>query len=356
MAIGGFFTYEELLTEKNGFMDTIEGDVVYTMSGRCGIYYCLQDLLLSDKKKTAYLPVYTCETVLDNYVKAGYTMIFYDVNDQLQPIFKEEYLEEISLLHICGYFGFITYDDSFINNCVKKGISILEDTTHSHFTTNGLDSRATYLAGSFRKWIGVHCGGYAVKRNGSFTLPLKSPHPKHLAMRKSSITDKTSACHNNNPSEVKRATDEFWSAEMLLRQVFDSYSSDESSIEIINHLPFEPYNEIRRNNWQYLSNEISKITGITSVFKTLPEGTVPSHFVVYSSKQEKLKDYLNALDIHCTIYWPLPPMVDNIDNYPSGKEIYNKILALPCDYRYSTEDMASIVKALKDFFVNDNLL
>ena len=63
MEIGGFFPYEKNSSETNGYIDLVcpnAGDVIHLMSGRCAIYLCLQDSMLTDTKRTAYLPAYTC--------------------------------------------------------------------------------------------------------------------------------------------------------------------------------------------------------------------------------------------------------------------------------------------------------
>lgn len=47
------------------------------MSGRCAIYYALEDIMLTDHKRIAYVPIYTCETVLAPFKKAGYKLLFF---------------------------------------------------------------------------------------------------------------------------------------------------------------------------------------------------------------------------------------------------------------------------------------
>ena len=63
MEIGGFFPYEPNQESENNYIKRMcpnATDVRHLMSGRCAIYYCLQDSLLTDKKKVAYLPSYDC--------------------------------------------------------------------------------------------------------------------------------------------------------------------------------------------------------------------------------------------------------------------------------------------------------
>ena len=61
--IGGYFPYEALLPEKNNFLEGLcpdTGDLRYLMSGRCAIYYALEDYKNTDMRRIAYVPIYTC--------------------------------------------------------------------------------------------------------------------------------------------------------------------------------------------------------------------------------------------------------------------------------------------------------
>ena len=77
--IGGMFHYEPNTPIENGYFSRIcspGDDLAFTMSGRCGIYYCLQDIARYDTRKVAYVPMYTCGTVLAPFKKAGYQLKF----------------------------------------------------------------------------------------------------------------------------------------------------------------------------------------------------------------------------------------------------------------------------------------
>lgn len=49
--IGGMFYYEPCKVAENGYFERVcppDGDLAFTMSGRCGLYYCLEDIMLQD--------------------------------------------------------------------------------------------------------------------------------------------------------------------------------------------------------------------------------------------------------------------------------------------------------------------
>ena len=89
--------------------------------------------------------------VLAPFLKAGYELLFYDVSRDLTPIFDERVLDRISVVNLCGYYGFCSYDREFIRKCSERGISIVEDTTHSIFSADGVDPHCDYVVGSMRK-------------------------------------------------------------------------------------------------------------------------------------------------------------------------------------------------------------
>ena len=98
--IGGMFHYEPSKPIENGYFSRIcspKDDLAFAMSGRCGIYYCLQDIARHDTRKVAYVPMYTCETVLAPFEKAGYQLKFYQFRAGA----------------LCCFFGFLASFDCF---------------------------------------------------------------------------------------------------------------------------------------------------------------------------------------------------------------------------------------------------
>lgn len=190
MEIGGFFPYEKNSSETNGYIDLVcpdAGDVRHLMSGRCAIYFCLQDSMLTDTKRTAYLPAYTCETVSGCFVKAGYKIYYYDVDHSLVPQFDDSLIDKISFLLICGYYGFSTFDTDFVRACRNSGVTVMQDTTHTAFSPSGPCPDTDYIAVSLRKWMGVASGGLAFKRAGRFGVSPVPADEEHLKIRDSAL-------------------------------------------------------------------------------------------------------------------------------------------------------------------------
>ena len=352
--IGGYFPYETLQSQRNEFLEhlcPLGGDLRYLMSGRCAIFYALEDYKNTDKKRVAYVPLYTCETVIAPFQKAGYTLLFYDFDLHMNPVFDNSVLDQISVISICGYYGFSTYNREFIAECAKRGICIIEDTTHSIFSSDGIDPHCDYIVGSLRKWIGVAAGGFAIKTTGKFLSDPKDPHEAHLAIRRQclDLKDHLSGLTQDELESIFQKGDAlFWDAEMMLRQIFDSFGSDPESTFLIQHYPFDLLKAKRRANYQYLLDHVLPSARFRIVFPVLPAGTVPSHFTLFVEDRDSLRTLLLQFGIGSTVYWPVGPLI-HLEGHPNTQYIYDHVLSIPCDQRYGEKEMQEICDVLNRY-------
>ncbi len=348
--IGGSFAPEALPQTENAFLASLlkpGDDLVHMMSGRCGIMLSIMDFMQSDKKRVAYLPAYTCETVSGCFYKLGYRVRYYGVDQALNPLYDEGALGEISLALLCGYFGFPQFDAAFAQQCKARGIGIVFDATHSLFTRGGIPEEADYVAGSMRKVLPVACGGIAIKRGGRFSVDPEPIHEEHLRRRYRFFDDIGAA---GDDRSFHAAAETFWEAELLLREVYGAQESDERSIEVVKRYPFKDMIDRRAANFKALLAAFPQAEHARPVFHEIADGVCPTHFPLYSDAREALMAHLRERNILSTVYWPVPPFIeDSIGNYPGAKWVYDHILSLPIDQRYGPEDMRRMAAAISDF-------
>ncbi len=342
MKIGGMFELEKCQARNANERP----NTIYAMSGRCALYACLKDM--DDKvKKVAYVPAYTCETVLGSYLKAGFSLRFYDIDpDNLTPIYKEEDLDGVGVFGLCGYYGFIRYDESFLKKVHDKGIIILHDTTHSPTYP---DPEADYAAGSLRKWMGIASGGVATKKAGPFRVKLMEPEAEHIRGRYKAMEERSMALSSGNDEYNKAASDTFWKTELRLRQIFDCYGSDEKSTFIAKNFDFDDMAKKRREHFSTIIASLNPVKGWRPVFTELKEHDMPSHFSLYADDREDFQSFLKQRGVSSTVYWPLPPMLDDIEKYPGAKYIYSHICSIQLDQRYDEEAMKYIASVLNEY-------
>jgi hypothetical protein len=333
---------------KPGFLESLGGeDLRLCMSGRCAIYYCLLDLMERDKKRVAYLPAYTCETVIAPYKKAGYELRFYDISPEgLTPQFDRRVINEISVMGLCGYYGFSNYERAFVKECAEAGVAIIHDITHSAFSADGIDTNAAYTAGSFRKWMGIPSGGIAIKRKGRFDRNLLPPEEEHIRGRLSIFEEQKRFLEKSPGASEEKVNDVFWSTEMRLREIFDAYRSDELSEQIMTRFSYAGMINRRRENYAFILEQNPFGPRLKPVFPVLGEGVCPSHISVYADDREKARELFTAKGIKTTIYWPFHEEFEP-RAFPGAQYIYNHIFSVPMDQRYGWEDMEYLCEVLK---------
>ena len=351
MEIGGFFPYGPVGSAENGYVEHTcpdAGDTAHLMSGRCAIYYCLRDLMQTDQKRVAYLPSYDCETVLGCFVKAGYEIHYYDFDKHLTPQFDEALIPEISLLLICGYYGYPTYDADFVKKCRQNGVTVMIDTTHTAFSPVPACLDADYIAVSLRKWMGVASGGLAIKRQGRFGVQPLPIDEEQFALRDKALRTRQNYERTGSEPDHQESTDAFWQAEFMLRRIFDMQAGDSASLETIRHYPFRDAIRRRQENYRYLLEHLPEIPGVRPVFPDLPDTVCPMFFAFFAEDREPLLQHLADCDIPPKVYWPVPPFV-KAEDYPGAQYIYSHILSVSCDERFTVSDMQKISDAFAQF-------
>ena len=178
----------------------------------------------------------------------------------------------------------------------------------------------------------------AVKRNGTFETPLLQVEPTHLKQRKE--------YYETGDDDI------FWEGELRLRQMFDCFAGDDNSEYILRHADFDSICRTRRENYAALLDALTApLYGVQPVFPELPEPTVPSHFCLYAEKRNELQQYLADHQIRSTVYWPVGPLV-HPQPESSVQYIYDHIVSLPCDQRFTPSDMQYVAQVLMDYSGN----
>ena len=281
------------------------------------------------------------------YEKAGYSCRYYDIDPiGLRPLYNRNDLDGVSVFSLCGYYGFAGYRRDFIETCRERGITVLQDTTHNPFQP---DPQADYIAGSMRKWMGIACGGIAAKRFGSFSVSQLPVDKKHLKGRYAVLSLAKDAAFGNDLETDGEARSLFWRNELELRKNFDAYGSDELSIRILETYPYDLMIARRRENYRLLLGMIKEPRGWSLIFESLADGATPSHLSLYADDRDSFRSFMEERKIGTTVYWPVPPMIGDIADYPGAKWIYKHICSIQIDQRYGGFDMLELAAALNEY-------
>ena len=340
----------KLQSEIDGQIFQIDySDHVYTSTGRSAISLILTEL--ENEEKRVLLPYFTCESVIEPFLKQGYNLFFYHINND-STITRDRFLEDLktadpTVVLIHNYFGFDTISEirDIISTIREKGTIVIEDLTQSLYSGFPRLS-ADHYVGSFRKWDGIPDGGYALTAKGYFT---KKPveEDKNLVEAKIKAMEAKFNYLFKHKGEKKAFLQMYSDAERILEEQTMIYKMAAASCVEQANLDISALCNKRRYNFTFLLNELCN-SHIKPLFKTLPNGIVPLYFpVICEGLRDSLQVYLRDNSIYAPIVWPKAKYITRKQN--NEDYLYENLICIPCDQRYGKEEMEYVISTLNRF-------
>ena len=327
-------------------------------SGRSAISIILEQMNCKGMK--VLLPIYTCESVIKPFVSRGCEIRYYKVDENLEPV-KEEFKEILQeynpkLLYVHSYFGFDTLKkiQHEINEFCKKDTLIIEDITHSMFSKVERINADFYL-GSLRKWCSLPDGGVIEMASERANALLNGKNifeenTSFLETRLRAQMQKQMYFNGRSQGKDKDFIQLFDKSEEILDQQENIYTMSNYSRERIESIEWDVLNKRRSENYRYLVEKLSKIPEIKIIFPNMSQDVVPLYCPIYVKKaRNELRVFARKRNVMLPVIWPIPPEVEKILG-DGSRWIYEHILAIPCDQRYTRTDMKKIISTMKLFF------
>jgi dTDP-4-amino-4,6-dideoxygalactose transaminase len=310
---------------------------------------------LSSSSKTVLLPAFTCNTVIQPFVKAEWRIEYYNIKCDL-TIDEENLMglaEKINpcLILVHGYFGFNTLEksSSILKELREKGIIIVEDTTQAFFSSFK-KTIADYYVSSLRKWFAVSDGGLLVSVNDYMNIDYEGDKSEIVGIARDAFNTKAQYIKYQQP-DLKN---EFIKKYSNLKQIIDECNiicpMTKEAQQAFSNADLENMIYKRRENYNLLLNGLKDNTLLDCIFRDLPEDVVPLYFPVYIGYKEHrraFQQFLADSNIYCPIVWPKP------EEYTKDNEIalyiYEHILCIPCDQRYDEDDIKWVIACINEF-------
>ena len=314
----------------HGIVFPIEGSLVF--SGRTAIETVLKEM---PHAKKAVLPSYCCDSMIEPFRRAGIIVGFYPVGYQNGLKIDVQAPDDADIFLWCNYFGYhISMPD--MSAFKNRGGLIIEDITHSLFSTPSYNTQSDYLVASIRKWEPIYCGGYcAAVKDGLTHTPLLPPPTEFTDNKSSAMKMKAEYLDDLDEQKKQRCLAMFgksnhWIAENYLQLTIDQWSK-----KFLSLVDTEEQKRIRRNNARVLYEGL--MNKVEFLFSE-DDMDCPLFVPIVISKRDEVRKKLIENKIYCPIHWPKP------DGCASN--LYDLELSLLCDQRYTEDDMRRIVSVL----------
>lgn len=274
----------------------------YTSNARSAIYFAKT----ISKCNKVWLPSYTCNCLL--YTELNYSL--YEVDKNLKIKIPKK-VKSNDLFVIIEYFG--------CHQNINVDCFTLYDKSQSMFN----DPKGTFSVYSFTKNLGYPDGGLLVS-DIDYPDILEPANSTCFEISKQFRTYRL----ENNP--------EWYKTYLQYKEITKPFGhfrmSDFTRANLGNNL----YNQFLKNlnNYNVLAKKITSFINIKE--------NIPSGFPIKVKDRNKVqKELAEKYNIYCPIHWDI-----------EGNELSEKILTLPCDYRYSESNMEFILYALEKLSID----
>ena len=310
-----------------GMVYPVPGKLVF--SGRTALETVLKEIPYA---RSAILPSYCCDSMIQPFRDANIEIFFYSVEYQNGIEVKVNIPNNIDIFLWTNYFGFRTPMPDLEG---FNGI-IIEDITHSLFSRYTYHSQSHYLVASIRKWVPINCGGYCASTFGELKNA-PTLEPPEMIMNKKRIAMKMKADYliDLDVEKKEKYLSLFEETNKCFSSNYSGLAIDELSSRYLCSIDMERIRRIRKQNAKVLYDEIP------SKYMIFAESDMdcPLFVPIFLENRDFVRKAMIDNEIYCPIHWPKPK--------ECSSNLYESELSLICDQRYNENDMERIVKVLK---------
>ena len=340
----------EFWIDKDYIVDPMEQ---FYMSGRSALNAIILDVKKKYAAEQVLMPSYCCDSMIVPFIRNQIRVRFYDVyldNDHKISV-EIPNAEKNEVLFLIHYFGAIVRK-FHIQGKFSDWITIIEDQTHSFFSSFDSDINSEYEFVSFRKWFAV--SGIAMAKNTDRSLMVPdATNDKCLALRNKAFSEKAryiSGAQINKECFLNK----FCEAEEILDKDSMCYLPDRKDYyRLTQHLyQKEALVQTRRANAAVLIKALEKIPQLSVAVDFNLDTDCPLFVPVLelTGQRDRLRRYLIENQVYCPVHWPTSPYHGEIP--VRTQEIYDNELSLVCDQRYSSDEMLKIIELIRVFYSN----
>ena len=300
-------------------------------------------------RRRVLLPALCCESMIVPFALNGYETLFYRLNEDLTADTADlaEKLRDGDLLLYMSYFGIRPFSDAFLRQLRGSGRDILlvEDRTHDVIVPRPAERfRPDATVASLRKWAALPEGGM-LRLAGE--APMGIPEGAFGEACRAAMEKKSRYLESGDPALKREFLEQYRTAEHWLDTSAEPAAMGEESRELLRKLDAGAVYEARRENVRALTQRLSLLAeeGRLRFLSPNPESST-LYLPLLLDRRGEVQRAMAEKGVYCPVIWPEPPQAAGI--CPNAHYTVEHMLALPCDQRYDTGNMAFIADCLTE--------
>lgn len=312
--IGGYFELE-LSDTGNQYHCT----AIKMKCGRSALHYILTII----KPSLVYIPYYTCDSLVEPFTAGNFNYKFYSINEKLEP-------RELPVLKRGEYFLYVNYlgikgaTTAVLSEKYKDRLII--DATQAFFMKG---DGVSWQFNSCRKFFGVPDGSYLYAPAGIKLLQPEMPNENYI----------TTHLQKRRGGDFAEGYPYFLENEEMMDAQIAGMS--ELTEQLLLGVDYSMVIKKRLVNYDHLHDHFKGVNGYDA---ELAYGDIPMCYPLLPPHMVD-RGELYPENIFIPTFWK--EVLDRSPaNYEVEKDITTRMLPLPIDHRYSTEDMKCLASSL----------
>lgn len=296
-------------------------------------------------RKILIMPEYFCESMIRPFENNNFEVLFYGLNANFTPdtnkLFELVNIHPEAILMLVDYYGYTEH--GFLKEQLNKlypNLIIIEDATQDLNKILFANDISDYMLCSLRKWVPISDGAICISHNHSFEISetemdsyaaqkIKSMEEKYLYLSDKSINRKEKFLKFNS------------TAENFISNSFYPIGISILSKNILSVLDIKSIIEKRKYNYNRLDTLLRKTLPPEVLLNANPNGTFM--YPLYLNNKNEIQQKLANKGLYSQVLWP--KYIKKCKCLYCNN-FYDKLLAIPIDQRYNSEDIDDIAHIL----------
>lgn len=291
------------------------------------------------------LPALCCESMILPFTGNGCPVVFYKLNPDLTGNEADVLAKAApgTVLLYMSYFDIRPFPPAFLERLRQNGVTLLEDRTQDIIVGRPASFSPDYTVASIRKWAALPEGGI-LKTDADF--PPARADGRFGALRRRAMEEKGLYLENGDAALKRDFLEKLREAEALLDESGEPVAMSMENRAYLEGIDFALVLAARRRNAAVLEGALAALTAAGRIRPLCRSGsTAGLYYPILLENRDAAQQALARRNIYCPVIWPIPAQARGVCE--TSEATAARILALPCDQRYSEQDMAAVAEALK---------
>ncbi|OQA55486.1 MAG: hypothetical protein BWY45_02203 [Euryarchaeota archaeon ADurb.Bin294] len=324
---------------------------LFVQDGRQAIKAVLRQIK-NVREKNCYLPAYLCHSIIQPFREMGLNIDFYNHEHPLIQNIDENIRDSVIL--IIDYFGTEFFRTEKIIKFLEQGNSVIIDTTHSILNERRrkLCHEDLYYIASLRKTFPIPDGAVIFHSHNNLELDLGCSI-NYMSMLDAMILKRFYLERTAEPSNVLNPD-----LKGLFLSLYTEYEECKDkedvhiskipliSLMILSNLRFNTLLGRRNRNIITIYENACNNEIFLFDIKEIRSPFMLPLILQNNEKRDNLKNLLLKNNIYPPLHWKIQGLIPEKFGYEH--QLSSKILSIPIDQRYSTEDMVSIANVINE--------